>query len=339
MIKIFSFFLPQLEIETADPAHPFNEQVQIQPCSIDIRLSDVFWLPQTRKSTIDLRRSNFLEISPRRHWKKVILKSHECRIIKPGQMLLGRTYEKFSMPNDCAGKLEGRSSFARMGLSIHATGDFINPGWRGHMPIQLINHGPHSIKVFPFIPICQLIFVKISSLPDRKYGDPNLQSKYMDDDGGPSYWWRDKRIQNLHSTLGKFEIGSLVQEQLINVISIQEPQILERFESYLDKLPLANLDSSNEILSLFAKSEDRSKKFQKVIRWSQGLPFALLGGLSIRLLLDPTYHWYYYLIWVLTLVSVLLTARILTTEEDEYLGEKELSKALIKIENQPKFKS
>ncbi len=316
--------LPQLSIETADPDHSFSDQEQIQPCSIDIRLSDVFWVPVSRRTVIDLRRSSLLEISPRRHWKRIVLKPHECRTIKPGEILLGRTYEKFTIPPDYAGKLEGRSSFARMGLAIHSTGDFINPGWRGHMPLQLINFGPHPIKLFPFVPICQLILIKLSNRPDRIYGEGSLQSKYMDDDGGPSYWWRDKRIKKMQSALGKFDIATAVQNDILNTIGIQEPEILERFEIYIDNLPRASLDSADAALSSFAHLEDRKRTIDKMLRWSQGVPFALLGSLSIRLLLEPVYYWYFYLIWLLTILSAILAARIFTIEESEYLGEKEL---------------
>src|SRR5205085_4347843 len=118
-------------------------------------------------------------------------------VLKPSEMLLGRTYEIFTIPKDHAGKLEGRSSFARLGLAVHCSADFINPGYRGHMPLQLINFSRSSIRVFPLIPICQLILVRLSSTPTRVYGDRELSSKYMDDDGGPSYWWRDKRIKSL----------------------------------------------------------------------------------------------------------------------------------------------
>lgn len=322
--------LPQLNIETNNIDHPFSELEQIQPCSIDIRLSNVFWLPVSRKTTIDLRRSSLVEISPRRHWKRITLQPHECITIKPGETLFGKTYEKFSIPANCAGKLEGRSSFARMGLDI-TVGDFINPGWRGHMPLQLVNHGPYSIKIFPYLPICQLILVRLTNTPNRIYGDPSLQSKYMDDDGGPSYWWRDKRVKKLQTLLGKYDIATSVQNEILTTIGIQEPEILERFENYVDNLSRLNTDSAINILHSFANLEDRKRTTDKLFRWLQALPLTLLGGLSIRLLLDPMYFWYYYLIWFLTITSASLAARIFTIPEGEYLGEKELRKATLEL--------
>ncbi len=164
--------LSELDINCENNKFPFSEEVQIQPCSIDIRLDCIFW--KTKKSTksIDLRKSKLLEASPRRYWQMTTLNEGECIVLKPGEFVLGRTYEVFSIPNDCAGKLEGRSSMARLGLSSQIGADFINPGWRGRMPIQLVNYSRSSIKVFPYIPICQLMLIRLTGLPSRIYGEP-----------------------------------------------------------------------------------------------------------------------------------------------------------------------
>ncbi len=81
---------------------------------------------------------------------------------------MGRVYEKLHIPERYAGKIEGRSSFARLGLSIHATGDFINPGWSGFMPLQLYNAGEYPIVITPYLPLCQLMLIPLSGLPERK---------------------------------------------------------------------------------------------------------------------------------------------------------------------------
>jgi deoxycytidine triphosphate deaminase len=252
--------LPQLGIETDHPDHPFMADEQIQPCSIDIRLSNVFWLPENTRTKIDLRKSKLAEVSPRRHWKRIALKPNECHTIRPGEILLGRTYEKFSIPPICAGKIEGRSSFARMGLSVHCTGEFINPGWRGHMPLQLVNFGPHPIKVFPYLPMCQLMLITLSETPDKLYGERELQSKYMDDDGGPSYWWRDKRIQRLHTALQQSDVALAIQRELLETVGVQEPEVLERFETFVDKHPVGALESSEILLHHFSRAEDERVK-------------------------------------------------------------------------------
>lgn len=222
--------LPQLKICTDNKDFPFVPDEQIQPCSIDLRLSNVFWIP-ARRGAIDLRKSRLLELSPRRHWKKVVLKPGESITIKPDRLLLGRIYEKFAMPVQSAGEIEGRSSFARMGLMVHCTGDFINPGYRGHMPLQLVNLGPNAIKVFPYVPICQLKLVRLSGRPARLYGERELQSKYMDDDGGPSYWWRDKRIRRLQKTLGEIDIAIAIQNSILDTIGFRSLRCLSDSKS------------------------------------------------------------------------------------------------------------
>src|SRR5208337_5350450 len=98
-------------------------------------------------------------------------------------------------------------------------------------------HGTSAIRIFPFIPICQLILIKLTSLPSRLYGTEELQSKYMDDDGGPSYWWRDKRIRALQQVFTEKSVELFVQERILEKIGIQEPEIIERFERFITKKP------------------------------------------------------------------------------------------------------
>ena len=105
--------LAELDIECLDPAHPFQPDEQIQPCSIDLRLSNIFWEPR-RGATIDLRKSALLVLQPRRYYRRKALRPEEYVTLKPGRMLIASTYEKFSVPITCAAKIEGRSSFGRL---------------------------------------------------------------------------------------------------------------------------------------------------------------------------------------------------------------------------------
>jgi deoxycytidine triphosphate deaminase len=173
--------LPELAIHTMHDEHPFDEDVQIQPCSIDLRLSDVFWRPSRRQRlwhrllpwrapTIDIRHSRMHELAPLRDWKKLQLSRGSTLTIKPGQVVMARIYERFQIPPSCAGKVEGRSSYARLGLFAHCSGDFINPGWGGFMPLQLFNAGAYPIRITPFVSICQLKLVRLSSLAGHRSG-------------------------------------------------------------------------------------------------------------------------------------------------------------------------
>ena len=211
----------EMDIIGPDPNHPFEPDRQIQPCSIDLRVSDVFWKPHRRRwlarrlmpwrtAVVDLGEPNVHFHNAFRDWKKVKIAPGQKLTIRPGQTVMTRIYERFRMPNGCAGKIEGRSSFARLGLSIHCTGDFINPGWDGFMPLQLTNHGTLPIKIAPFFPICQLMVIRLSGTPDRTYGNETPRSKYINDDGGPSLWWRDGRIKELQERLAGVAIAAAI---------------------------------------------------------------------------------------------------------------------------------
>ena len=213
--------LPDLGIDGPNSTLPFDPNGQIQPCSIDLRVANVFWVRRRgrrvgrwrrpgRAYAIDLRRAHVNELDPRRDWRRRELGEGEVLTIKPGQSVMARIYERVRTPPSCAGKIEGRSSYARLGLAIHCTGDFINPGWEGYMPLQLFNCGPYAIRVTPYVPLCQLILVKLSSRPDRTYGDVELNSKYVNDDGGPSLWWRDEQVRKLQERLGRIRTSEAI---------------------------------------------------------------------------------------------------------------------------------
>lgn len=288
--------LNDLNIECSNPKEPFRPEEQIQPCSIDLRLDNVFWIPK-KAGTIDLRKSKLLELSPRRYWKKVVLKKGEYLTLKPGELILGRIYEKFTIPPNCAGKIEGRSSFARMGLGVHISGDFINPGYRGHMPLQLVNYNPNPIKLYPYIPICQLMLIRLSGRPERLYGERELQSKYIDDDGGPSYWWRDKRIRRLQDRLKEFDIILRIQEEILEKIGAQEPEVIERFEKFITKLSIDEFENVEYILEKFLEHEEKLRKRGKLLKNTSLYMFPIFASASLAALFVKPVCFYHWILW------------------------------------------
>lgn len=308
----------------ADAVTPFSADNQVQPCSIDMRLSNVFWCPQKRRPT-DLRKSALLELKPRRYWRRVVLRPNEHITLRPGQLLLGRISEKVTIPKDCAGKIEGRSSFARMGLGVHCAGGFINPGYRGHMPLELFNYGPNAIKVFPFVPICQMILVKLSGVPQRLYGLQELQSKYMDDDGGPSYWWRDKRIRELQKKFHDAHVELHIQEQILASVGIQEPEVIERFERLVTKLGDSSKENAASLIDRFVASEDRLRR-RHTTNLALGkllLPASIAAAIAQRFLFPISLS--HYAIWVALASSVWPFIWALRDNPREYLGKKEFA--------------
>lgn len=273
-----------LNIECEHWNQPFKDDIQIQPCSIDLRLDYIFWKSKKTVKSIDLIKSRLLDLSPRRFWKRILLQEGEYLNIKPGDFVLGRVYEKFSIPDDCAGKLEGKSSLARLGLGISISSDFINPGWRGHMPLELINHSKTTIKIYPFIPICQLMLIKLSGVPERLYGKQELQSKYMEDDGGPSYWWRDVRIKKLQEEFSKKNISINVQENIFTSIGVTDVDTIFRFEKFANKLKPNQHSNSDSMLEEFAKKEKQKQRLEDFFIRGAQVFFILWSGNSIRLL-------------------------------------------------------
>jgi len=315
--------LPELEIETENSEFLFEEEIQIQPCSIDLRLNNIYWKPRKRL-TIDLRQAKLVETHPRRYYKKVVLKRGEHYTLRPGKVLFTSVYEKFTIPKDCAGKISGRSSFARLGIMVHLTCDFINPGYRGHMPLQLINLGSNSIKIFPYLPICQMQLIKLSNIPNKFYGDVNLQSKYMNDDGGPSYWWRDQRIRKLQDIFAQVDLSISIQNSILELIGDKEPEIIERLDRKISKCKHKELENYSIILQDFSKSEDRRKIIRKIgIYCARGI-FPILLSTSIGIYFSNEYSFMHYLVWILTVVSIPITIYAFNTEIGAHLGKAEL---------------
>lgn len=322
--------LPSIAVAVEEGAEPFDAESQIQPASIDFRLSAVFWKP-VKKSPIDLRRSRLLELNPRRYYRKRTLGSGESITVRPGEMLLARTAEEFAVPNGYACELVGRSSFARLGLMVTATGSYINPGWRGRMPLQLVNFGPNPIRVVPYLPICQVRFIPLTDHAERPYGDPALGSIYVDDDGGPSYWWRDKRIQRLHDTLAKNSVHERTQRALYERIGQREPEVIERLEKRIATSRIKDLQNCDSILDDFSASEEKRRTLRRwtinILRGLFTVGFAAILGSLWKL---PPLHWWHFVIWVAAALLISVSIAAYKTEVGEHFGEAELRASLPK---------
>jgi dCTP deaminase len=146
----------------------------VQPASVDLRLGDSFRVFHNhRTSAIDLRRP------PENLTEEVIVPAEQSFVIHPGEFCLGRTLEWVELPDDIVARIEGKSSLGRLGLIVHATAGFCDPGWKGTLTLELNNLTRIPIKLYPGLPIAQLSFMALDRPALRPYGSPELGSHYQ----------------------------------------------------------------------------------------------------------------------------------------------------------------
>lgn len=149
----------------------------IQPASVDLHLDKNFLVFNRAGHTcIDVKKpvDNLME--------KVLMAEDGFFVIHPGEFVLGNIYEKTGVSNDIVGRLEGKSSLGRIGLIIHATAGFLDPGNYLKMTLELSNVGSLPIKLYYKMPIAQMAFEPLSSPATISYGDKRLHSKYYGDE-------------------------------------------------------------------------------------------------------------------------------------------------------------
>ena len=122
----------------------------------------------------------------------VEVEEDEAFILHPGEFVLGSTLERVTLPDDLVARLEGKSSLGRLGLLIHSTAGFIDPGWDGHVTLELSNVANLPITIYPGMKIGQLSFVQLSEPAERPYGSAGIGSKYQGQRGPtPSRYWQN----------------------------------------------------------------------------------------------------------------------------------------------------
>jgi dCTP deaminase len=146
----------------------------VQPASVDLRLGDSFRVFHNhRASAIDLRRP------PENLTEEVVVPAEESFVIHPGEFCLGRTLEWVELPDDIVARIEGKSSLGRLGLIVHATAGFCDPGWKGTLTLELNNLTRVPIKLYPGLLIAQLSFMSLDKPAERPYGSADLGSHYQ----------------------------------------------------------------------------------------------------------------------------------------------------------------
>jgi dCTP deaminase len=152
---------------------PF-EDAMVQPSSIDVRIDKYFRVFENHR---------YPHIDPAEEQpdltRMVEPEGDEPFILHPGEFVLASTYEVVTLPDDIAGRLEGKSSLGRLGLLTHSTAGFIDPGFSGHVTLELSNVATLPIKLWPGMKIGQLCLFRLSSPAEHPYGSERYGSRYQ----------------------------------------------------------------------------------------------------------------------------------------------------------------
>ncbi len=150
------------------------EPAMVQPSSIDVRLDRLFRVFENHR---------YPHIDPAEEQPELTRQvepvGDEPFILHPGEFVLGSTYEGVTLPDDVAARLEGKSSLGRLGLLTHSTAGFIDPGFSGHVTLELSNVATLPIKLWPGMKIGQLCFFRLSSPSEHPYGASIYGSRYQ----------------------------------------------------------------------------------------------------------------------------------------------------------------
>ncbi len=146
----------------------------LQPSSLDVRLDRFFRLFDNHKYPFIDPAEDQPELT-----RLVETKPDEAFILHPGEFVLGSTFELVSLGDDIAARLEGKSSLGRLGLLTHSTAGFIDPGFSGHVTLELSNVATLPIKLWPGMKIGQLCFFGLSSPAEHPYGSREYGSRYL----------------------------------------------------------------------------------------------------------------------------------------------------------------
>jgi len=169
---------------------PYDEAM-VQPSSIDFRLDRYFRVFENHRYPHIDPAADQSDLT-----RMVEPVGEEPFILHPGEFVLGSTLEVVTLPDDLAARVEGKSSLGRLGLLTHATAGFVDPGFSGHVTLELANVATLPIKLYPGMKIGQFCFFRLTSPSEHPYGSAKYGSRYQGQRGPtPS-----RSFQNFHRT-------------------------------------------------------------------------------------------------------------------------------------------
>nr|WP_225224311.1 dCTP deaminase [Cellulomonas sp. JH27-2] len=177
------------ELESGRVALEPYDAAMLQPSSIDVRLDRYFRLFDNHKYPVIDPAADQPELT-----RLVESAPGEPFVLHPGEFVLGSTYEQVTLPDDVAARLEGKSSLGRLGLLTHSTAGFIDPGFSGHVTLELSNVATLPILLWPGMKIGQMCFFRLSSAAENPYGSSTYGSRYQGQRGPTA----SRSWQNFH---------------------------------------------------------------------------------------------------------------------------------------------
>ncbi|WP_405266882.1 dCTP deaminase [Methanobrevibacter sp.] len=155
---------------------PLLDEKQIQPSSVDMRLGDEFKVFKViRKPYIDPKDEE--EVAS--YMESTTVEDGDAFIIHPNEFALATTLEYVKIPDDLVARVEGRSSMGRLGVTMHVTAGFIDPGFEGKITLEISNIGAMPVALYPGQRVCQIVFETMTTPSEVPYGHPDRNSKYM----------------------------------------------------------------------------------------------------------------------------------------------------------------
>ena len=159
----------------------------VQPSSIDVKIGNLFRVFRNHTSAVIDVKQNQEDLT-----ELITIPDDGVFMLHPGEFVLGSTVERIAVPDDMVSRIDGKSSLGRLGLIIHSTAGFIDPGFDGHVTLELTNIATLPITLYPGMKIGQVSFMQMTTVADHPYGKGATGSKYQGQRGPtPSRYWEN----------------------------------------------------------------------------------------------------------------------------------------------------
>lgn len=176
-----------------------NPDIQIQPSSVDLRIGNEFkGFKIIRKPCIDPMDESDIDS----YMESFYIDEGEPFIIHPNEFALATTHETIKLPDNLVARVEGRSSMGRLGVTMHVTAGYIDPGFEGKITLEISNIGKMPVALYTGQRVCQIVFETMTSPAEIPYGHPERDSKYMGQERPES-----SRIKHDHELLKKINLN------------------------------------------------------------------------------------------------------------------------------------